>query len=129
MSNLRQTILIRTDLTFPVGLIAAQVAHIHMERFRQAILQEDIKRLGDNALEWLNSPYIFVHGVHNPEALNHFRKLAGEASICVTDWTDTVFMQLAPDIKIAPSNVLVGCSLGPDDSDKIKSVIGSLPLL
>lgn len=129
MSNLRQTILIRTDLTFPVGLIAAQVAHIHFERFRKAIIQDDIKRLGNNALEWLNNPYIFVHGVPNPESLNYFRKLAKESSICVTDWTDTVFMQLASDIKIAPSNVVIGCSLGPDDSDKIKSVIGGLPLL
>lgn len=29
--NLRQSLLIRSDLNLPVGLLAAQVAHIHFE--------------------------------------------------------------------------------------------------
>lgn len=40
MSMIRQTILVREDLGFTNGLMAAQVAHIHFERFRQMMIDE-----------------------------------------------------------------------------------------
>lgn len=143
MSNIRQTILVRTDLGFSQGLMAAQVAHIHMQLLREYILRHDMQKTSkaelqadfktpletNNYLDWLKSPYVFVHGVPNPEALDYFMKKAKEINIPVATWTDTVFMDLAPEMTNAFSGVLIGCSLGPCDSDLIKSVIGKLPLL
>ena len=132
MSSLRQSILIRTDLNLPVGLLAAQVAHLHFETFRK-------RSTGDSAGlpivltqkegEWAHDPYLFVHQVPNSEALDFFDNEATKAGINVESWWDTIFLQLSPTFRKAFDHVKVGIVLGPEDSDKIKAVISDLPLL
>lgn len=139
MSNINQTILIRTDLfNLPedIGLIAAQVAHIHMELIRgmfhdhfmgAKISEEDLKN--SNLMEWLRDPYLLVKKVPNLEALKHFKKLAEDAQLKVKEWNDTVYVRLSQTMKQAFPDTLVGISIGPSDSDAIRSIVGDLPLL
>jgi len=145
MANIIQRILVRTDLGFPVGLMAAQVAHIHMEGLRWAInrnrdnkdhiLMANIQgnfRCPKEAIdlnEWLKSPYIFVHGVPNLEVLMHFREKAEKEHIPVFLWQDTVNVRVSENQNIPFKDIPVGIALGPIDSDMIKIVVGDLPLL
>lgn len=145
MSMIRQTVLIRTDLGFCQGLMAAQVAHIHMETLRQRILRNDEASMVAGAqlealmsdsgeantfLEWLKQPYIFVHGVPNLEALEHYEKKAdGVIGLSTSIWRDTVRISLSENQKIDLPNIKVGLSFGPADSDIIRTIIGDLPLL
>jgi len=134
MGNLRQTILIRTDLTFPVGLLAAQCAHLHMERFRVAIREATKVPKGrpeftEDDLEWLKDPYVFIHGVPNAEVLDYFVKEAGKNLVPISEWRDTVYINISETQRKAFFPVKIGAVLGPCGSDKIKSVIGDLPLL
>jgi len=120
--NLRHTVLVRTDLGMPAGLLCAQVAHIHALPF---IHWPEDELLG----EWEQDPYLFIHGVPNLETLNYFIVQAESRKVGVLKWTDTIYMNLTPNMRVALPDILVGVSLGPDESDKIKSVIGDLPLL
>lgn len=145
--NLSQNILVRTDLGFSMGLMAAQVAHIHATVMRTALL--DIKRAKERLgtgrhsnkisqrekehsvklMEWLESPYIFVRGVPNPETLEFFIEQAMACDINVFTWNDTVFCEVAKDMTLPFQKVLIGASFGPDENDRIKAVVGKLPLL
>ena len=130
MANIRQTILVRTDLGFSTGLMAAQVAHIHMERIRQTF--KNSKTFEDpNLIDWLGSPYVFVHGIPNQEVLQHYIEKARlkDTVLKPAIWYDTVYVNVSDNQKIPLENVIVGASLGPADSDIIKAVIGDLPLL
>lgn len=144
MANIGQTIIIRTDifeLPQDMGLLSAQVAHIHFEYMRNILTQHakiqedhiDIPK-GDEVRfnmvqEWLKHPYIFVKQVPNIESLVYFSDLAAADGVSCSSWYDTVYVRLSPTMKKAFPNTLVGISLGPDDSDKIRSVVGDLPLL
>jgi peptidyl-tRNA hydrolase len=137
--NIRQTILLRTDLNLPKGLSEAQVAHLHFEYIRKIILQ-NIKKdeehtysyakiaITDLMIEWLKAPYTFVHGVPNAEVLEHFRKIATEKDVYMNDWKDTVFLKISITQQIVVENCLIGIVLF-GESDKVKAVIGDLPLL
>lgn len=127
MANLRQSILIRTDLGFPVGLLAAQVAHIHFEGIRRKLL--DAEKPTKDEKEWLETPYIYVHGARNQETLMYYVRKARDLGVPVNIWNDTVYVKMSETQMEAFPNVNVGVSLGPCDSDKIKAVIGDLPLL
>ena len=127
MANLRQTILVRTDLGLPEGLLTAQVAHIHMESFRYKMSEGKNNLTGDE-LEWLKDPYIFVHGVPNKEYLDFFMGQAKQYNVPRTEWRDTIYLNCGSDT-VPFADVVVGCALGPCDSDRIKLVIGELPLL
>ena len=135
--NLGQTVIIRTDLFGDnVGLISAQVAHIHMQALRHAVdrtLQsghlEDLEGKENKMKDWLKQPYIFVKQVPNKEALEYFMGLAKEAGVEVNSWYDTAYVKLSPTQNKAFENILIGASLGPDDADKIRTVVGDLPLL
>lgn len=142
MASLRQSILIRTDLNLPLGLMAAQIAHLHFESFRYHIndlgqlkVNEDVEGDKPNMvsmaemISWMHCPYLFVHQVPNREALEFFEKEAQKAGIQVETWKDTIYLNLSPTFKKAFENVKVGIVLGPCDSDRIKAVISDLPLL
>jgi len=143
MSSIGQTIIIRTDLfgLEDVGLISAQVAHIHFELARKMLLEgldDDGKTVvilnemgeeGSDFENWMKEPYIFVKKVPNMESLMHFGRLAQEAKLPVAEWTDTVYVRMSPTQKQAFPNTLVGISIGPTDADKIRTVVGDLPLL
>ncbi len=126
MANLRQTILIRTDLDLSPGLISAQVAHIHAESMRQILINK--KSCSTEFVEWLKDPYIFVHGVGFVELLNNLLEKAKSKELPVSEWYDTITIKVGGNGQVF-SNMLVGGSIGPADSDLIKSVIGNLPLL
>jgi peptidyl-tRNA hydrolase len=127
MANLRHTVLVRTDLGFSLGLLAAQVAHIHFEPFRQLAIDE--KEVPQWQRDWLTAPYLFIHGVKNRESLEYYIKRADEVGVKVSTWKDTVEVRPSDTQKLVFPDIPVGISLGPDDSDKIRQVIGDLPLL
>jgi peptidyl-tRNA hydrolase len=137
--NVRQSILIRTDLNLPKGLSEAQVAHLHFEYLRKIILQnikggEDTVfsssniALSPNICEWLKAPYTFVHGIPNVEVLEHFRKDALEKDVYLNDWRDTIYLKISGTQQIVVENCLIGIVL-LGESDKVKAVLGDLPLL
>ena len=84
--------------------------------------------ISDDVWEWLKSPYIYVHGIPCLEVLNYFIKIAREKKVPYTEWHDTVYIEVSPTQRIV-ENCLVGISLGPCESDAVKSVIGDLPIL
>lgn len=142
MANIRQSILIRTDLNLPVGLLAAQVAHLHMETIRSFLSNKLLKLTKDSAIdfsemgehgaileEWLESPYIFVHGVCSYEVLDLYFNEFKKWQIPVYEWRDTITIDISPTQKKVFKDLLVGIVAGPSDSDRIKSVISDLPLL
>ena len=135
MANIRQSIVIRTDLQFKPGLLAAQVAHLSME-FMRAIWKENNWReliheetFSAAAQDWLKAPYLFVHGVPNQEALSHFINLAEQKTIPYKIWKDTVFLDVSEKQRIVVADCIIGAAFGPEDSDRIKEVLGDLPLL
>jgi peptidyl-tRNA hydrolase len=148
MSSINQTILIRTDLfdlSDDVGLMSAQIAHIHFQGTRYMIQENLSKEEGyigiklanevlskedqEAYMEWVEDPYILVKQIPNAEALVHFQELANEAKLPVYIWTDTVYVRLSATQKKAFPNTLVGMAIGPTDADKIRTVVGDLPLL
>jgi peptidyl-tRNA hydrolase len=139
MANIRQSILIRTDLNLPKGLSEAQVAHLHFEYLRKIILQ-NLKKENDaifnsshialpsDVCEWLKAPYTFVHGVPNAEILRYFQSDAIQKGIYMNDWKDTIYLKVSGTQQIVVEDCLIGIVLF-GDSDKVKAVIGDLPLL
>ena len=129
MSMIGQRILIREDLQFPTGLLAAQVAHIHALPLIEALKNGAAGEAAGNAFEsWIDAPYLFVHGAPNVEVLSYLVKKAEEAKIPVLTWSDTVYLKVG-DETVPFENVLIGASFGPADSDKLKMVFGTLDLL
>jgi len=154
MANLRQSILIRTDLNFSTGLLAAQVAHLHAlplmplidTQFKNSV-SESVPEMSsglhlpplptstindlhiEKLLEWVNDPYLFVHKIPNLEVLEYFEKLLEVEILYHNVWQDTVYIDISETQTKAFSDVKIGLSIGPDDSDAIKAIIGDLPLL
>ena len=128
MANIIQTVLIRTDLFGDcTGLIAAQVAHIHAQVL---MLDKAPKHTGElDFNSWKMSPYLFVKKVPNLEVLNYFMDKADKSNVQCELWKDTVYVKASQTLQIVVENCPVGISLGPCESDRIKAVIGDLPLL
>ncbi len=150
MGNVNQTIIIRTDLfdREDVGLISAQVGHIHFNLMRQIILRrssasdhiyelemklriigEDYSFDPEDMMNWLAEPYLLVKQVPNKEALVYFTQEAERARLPVSKWIDTVYIRFSKTQQKAFTETLVGISIGPSDADKIRTVVGDLPLL
>jgi peptidyl-tRNA hydrolase len=136
----RQTIILREDLNLPKGLSEAQVAHLHFETIRQMMLEgfnQDpqvenrdtcIIKVDNEMREWLKAPYTFVHGVPNFESLRYFVTQANTLQVPYTEWRDTVYINVSDTQKIVVKDCVIGIvMLG--ESDRIKTVIGDLPLL
>jgi len=130
MANIGQTVVIRTDLfdlTKDMGLITAQVAHIHAQSCFQ-LLRDGVKP-NEGLSAWLEEPYLYVKRVDSYEAFEYIRNYAlNESGISVNVWYDTVYVRITPTQQKA-IKAPVGLSLGPDDSDAIRRVVGDLPLL
>lgn len=127
MANIRQVVVIRRDLNMTPGLIAAQVAHIGDAWMRKRILfdtQQNCDWL-DHEIEWMRDPYISVLAVDNPEELDIVCEEAEDAGLKVNVWSDLI---PSVNLKRNMTNTTVGCSIGPDDFDKIKAITGNLPL-
>ena len=120
--NLIQTIIIRDDLGFSRGLMAAQVAHIHAEVWRNPSVKIP------NFDEWVKSPYIHVRKVPNKEILLHIIDSIPKDMPCF-QWYDTVNISYSETQTKALSGILVGIAIGPCDSDKSKAILNDLPFL
>jgi peptidyl-tRNA hydrolase len=132
MANIGQTVIIRTDIfevPADMGLMSAQVAHIHFEHARKLMTGTALDKDFQDMMPWLRDPYLFVKKVPNLEGLHYFLNLATEADLPCSSWKDTVYVRLSPTMKKAFPDTLVGISIGPDDADKIRTVVGDLPLL
>ena len=79
--------------------------------------------------EWLKTPYLYIHGVPNAETLDFFIKKAEENGVPFSLWRDTVYIKISETQREAFPNVLVGAAFGPCESDRIRVVIGDLPIL
>jgi peptidyl-tRNA hydrolase len=134
MANLIQRVLVRTDLNLPTGLLTAQVAHLHAAPFVSTyrITPSPGTEHGDaveRIREWVGQPYMFVHGVPNWDVLNYFTLKAEESSVPFYKWFDTIYLNISDTKKEAFEKVFIGISIGPADSDEIKTIVGDLPLL
>jgi len=131
MANIRHTVIIRKDLQFLPGLLAAQVAHISDYFIRRRLL--DSQGEGDklsphftqDELEWLKDPYISVLAVNCAEDLDRIIEQAESENLPVNTWEDTIPSPTFPETSI---KVKVGISIGPADFDRIKIVTGALQL-
>jgi len=135
MANLIQKILVRTDLGFSEGLMAAQVAHIHARPMTTTFfVTQPTGTTGpddyvENVKTWLFNPYVFVHGVPNREVLNFFMEQCDRLNMKFDPWRDTIYVDVSPTQTKVFEDVLIGISIGPEESDKIKAIVGDLPLL
>lgn len=125
MANTRQVVIVRKDLNMTPGLMAAQVAHISDAWMRRAITNEDGFEYSVEQLDWCKEPYISVLAVDNPEELNLIIEQANAANLTVHMWKDLIYSE---NLKRSMPEVLVGCSIGPADFDKIKAITGTLKL-
>lgn len=131
--NLQLHCVIRKDLGFNVGLMSAQVAHLGMAQMREMIrngmnFKDPTDYVVKNVKEWLGKPYTIVHEVPCKEALEFYLEKSRALNVTTFEWRDTVFVSLGSK-KEALANVLVGFAFEIADADKIKAVIGDLPLL
>jgi peptidyl-tRNA hydrolase len=112
----------RKDLNMPVGLACAQAAHI-CDAFQRETVNQNLPT-SDVALAWCKSPYLSVLAVSNREELECIIESAQEHDLPCHIWSDT----LHSDALKTNLLFLVGCSIGPDDFDKISMVTGNLSL-
>lgn len=127
MGNIRHVVVVRKDLNMPVGLVAAQVAHIsdNFMRNRLIVKEGDTPRFTKTEMEWISAPYLSVLAVNCAEDLQGIIQHAHSEGLQINEWHDTIPSPTFPDKAI---KVRVGISIGPDDFDKIKVVTGALSL-
>jgi peptidyl-tRNA hydrolase len=126
-------IVVRRDLNMPPGLLAAQVLHVGM-LFVQDSWKVCRHELGEDRYslefepgecEWIQQPYVAVLGVDTPEELAAVQKMGEDEKLPVRVWKDVI------PSKVLEGRVLecvVGISIGPADSDRIRKATGTLPL-
>jgi len=111
----KQVILIRSDLKLPKGKMAAQCAHASVEAALKA--DEDILK------KWRQQGQgkIVLKVENEQELISYFQKAKDMDLACslITDAGKTV---IAPGTKTA-------VAIGPDDTEKIDSLTGSLKLV
>jgi peptidyl-tRNA hydrolase len=122
MSNTRHVVVLRKDLKFPAGLVAAQAAHISDAFMRDRIVRQ--KKFSTMEQEWMVQPYITILAVQGIEELELIRNEALANKLQVHEWRDTV---ISPTLK-RKVEAFVGISIGPDDSDRLAKVTSQLEL-
>ena len=123
MANIRHVVVIRKDLNLSAGLMSAQTAHISDAFMRDIILSD--KEFTNVEKDWFKNPYISVLSVDNIEELQLIISDAKTCGLQVYEWFDII---PSKNLNKPIPDVLIGCSIGPDDFDKIKSITGTLPL-
>ncbi|TRZ80175.1 hypothetical protein D4R86_04780 [bacterium] len=129
MANTRLTVVVRKDLNMPVGLLAAQVAHMADAFMRNAILEE-VQNEGripfsSEEIEWMTTPYLSVLAVNCYEDLVELTEHAERENLPINKWVDTIPSPTFPDKAI---KAFVGVSIGPADFDAIKIVTNGLEI-
>lgn len=124
MANIWQVIVVRRDLNMTPGLMAAQVAHINDGWQRAALTHEDGYEYSIEEIEWAKAPYVNVLAVDNKEELLMIIEKAEAANLKVYQWRDVIPSE---NLKCNMEDILVGCSVGPADFDKLRLITGTLP--
>ena len=126
MANVRHCIVIRRDLNLKPGALAAQAIHISDGFMRNGVLlqiTDDKEHFDRIQKEWISEPVVAILAVNTPEELNDVAKCSKEIGLRVTEWRDHVYSEILG----RPIRVLVGISIGPDETDKIREATGMLP--
>ena len=132
MSSTRMAVVVRRDLQMTPGLLAAQVLHAGMmfvaKGNRQRHKKDDeayLVEFSGTQMDWINEPYVAVLAVDTKEELELVSKMAIEEKLAVHAWHDVI------PSKVFDGRVLecfVGVSIGPVDADRLRKVVGTLPL-
>ena len=117
MSDIKQVIVVRTDLDMGKGKIAAQVGHA-------CVLGAEHVRKSNSAWfeEWWNGQEKVVVKVSSLKELEEVKKGAIELDIPWSEVTDAGHTQIAPGTTTC-------ISLGPAPEEKIDKITGELKLL
>jgi PTH2 family peptidyl-tRNA hydrolase len=113
--QVKQTIIVRSDLSLPKGKLASQVAHASVE----GVLNSPpniVKRWRRQGM-----PKIILK-VKNLQQLKRYQKKANDAGLVTCLITD------AGRTVVAPGTVTC-LAIGPDNEKKIDAITGKLPLL
>jgi hypothetical protein len=104
-------------------MVGAQANHTS-DAFMRYKIKNGIE-FTDEEKEWMDTPYISILAVNNKEELEVVIEDAKAAGLSTFVWNDTIPSTVQKNAFIP--DVMVGVSIGPDDFDKIKSVVGYLP--
>ena len=118
------------------GLLAAQACHLNDEWLRARILESKANRncvKGESKtvnfnlpeFQWLEGPVLSILAVNTPEELEVLKKRAKDVGVAFREWHDTIPSQIFPKVFL---QTFVGIAFGPDDDEKVKQVVGDLPL-
>ena len=117
MSNIKQVIIVRTDLEMGKGKIAAQVGHACV------LGAEHVRKSNSSWFEyWWNGQEKVVVKVSSLKELEEVKKGAIELDIPWSEVTDAGHTQIAP-------GTITCISLGPAPEEKIDKITGELKLL
>jgi len=126
MSNIKQVVVVNKSLNMRKGKLAAQVAHAAMK-----FLVDGYDNSGKLTVQltpvqdvWLTGQFakivVYVESEHALLALIETAKIAGVDARPIVDCGRTEFHGVS---------TLTCCAFGPDDSEKLDPITGSLPLL
>ena len=117
MANMKQVIIIRTDLDMGKGKIAAQVGHACV------LGAENVRKSNPEWFsEWWEGQEKIVLKVSSLKELERVKQDAIELGVPWSEVTDAGHTQIAP-------GTVTCISLGPAPEEKIDKVTGSLKLL
>ena len=117
MSNIKQVIVVRTDLDMGKGKIAAQVGHACV------LGAESVRKSHPDWFKtWWNGQEKIVLKVPGPKELDEVKKHAIDLEIPWSEVTDAGHTQIAPGTTTC-------ISLGPAPEEIINKVTGDLKLL
>jgi len=139
MSNTRLTVVVRKDLDMPVGLLAAQVAHMSDAFMRKRIIDscfgesgmpidttDSVSNIFENwEFDWMKTPYLSVLAVNCYEDLVEIYEHVLREELPCHKWEDTI---PSPTFEGKAIKAFVGISIGPEDFDAIKMITNGLSL-
>ncbi|MEM0027234.1 MAG: peptidyl-tRNA hydrolase Pth2 [Ignisphaera sp.] len=120
MSEIKQVIVVRTDIKMGKGKLATQVAHAAVEAVLQCLEKKPCR---DIIAEWRRQGQKkIVVKVKSLEELLNLKRVADELGITTVLIADAGLTQLPP-------GTITALGLGPAPAEIIDKVTGNLPLL
>lgn len=118
--ELKQVILVRTDLNMSKGKIAAQAAHASVECVLKALKSKDIEK---KIKDWHNQGMMKIAlKIDSEKDLYKYMQQAKDEGMVTSTITD------AGHTFVEPGTVTCGC-IGPDEIEKIDMITGKLKIL
>ncbi len=116
--ELKQAIIIRTDLKMDKGKIASQASHASVASYHKSL-----KKSKTTAEEWFNHGMMkVVLKVDNKAALMKLKEQAARAGLVAELIRDAGRTQI-------PTGSVTALAIGPDSEEKIDSIVKDLKLL